>query len=112
MKLNLIRGDKYLCAEIGGDIDHHTATQIRMRLDGEIERTMPQMLILDMSGVEFCDSSGIGLILGRQRLMQSMGGNLTVKNPSDTARKLITLAGLSYLIINRQPEKKGDIKNG
>lgn len=40
---------------------------------------MPSMLILDMSGVSFMDSSGIGLILGRQRIMESFGGGVAVK---------------------------------
>ncbi len=98
MKLNITRGDKYLCAAIGGDIDHHSASEIRIRLDGEIQRAMPSMLILDFSEVDFCDSSGIGLILGRQRLMESVGGGLTVKNPSPAVRKLLMLAGLSRLV--------------
>ncbi len=105
MKLNITHGDKYLCAAIGGDIDHHTASEIRIRLDGEIERSMPSMLIMELSGVEFCDSSGIGLILGRQRLMESLGGGLAVKNPSPPVRKLLMLAGLTRLIIN--DDRKG-----
>ncbi|MCH5324569.1 MAG: anti-sigma factor antagonist [Eubacterium sp.] len=107
MKLNIIHGDKYLCAAIGGDIDHHTASEIRIRLDGEIERTLPSMLILDLSEVDFCDSSGIGLILGRQRLMESVGGSLAVKNPSPTVHKLLMLAGLSRLIITREDKENG-----
>ena len=58
------------------------------------------MLILDMSGVSFMDSSGIGLILGRQRIMESFGGGVAVKNPSPSVRRIIQVAGLSRLIIS------------
>ena len=61
---------------------------------------MPSMLILDMSGVSFMDSSGIGLILGRQRIMESFGGGVAVKNPSPSVRRIIQVAGLSRLIIS------------
>ena len=70
-----------------------------MLIDPELERFTPTMLILDMSGVTFMDSSGIGLILGRQRIMESLGGGLAVKNPSPSVRRILQVAGLSRLII-------------
>ena len=63
---------------ISGEIGHFEASGIRMRIDAELERLMPTMLILDMSGVTFMDSSGIGLILGRQRIMETLGGGVAV----------------------------------
>ena len=83
-----------------GGIGHFEASGIRIRIDAELERLMPSMLILDMSGVSFMDSSGIGLILGRQRIMESFGGGVAVKNPSPSVRRIIQVAGLSRLIIS------------
>ena len=85
---------------ISGEIGHFEASGIRIRIDAELERLMPSMLILDMSGVSFMDSSGIGLILGRQRIMESFGGGVAVKNPSPSVRRIIQVAGLSRLIIS------------
>ena len=84
----------------GGITGHFEASGIRIRIDAELERLMPSMLILDMSGVSFMDSSGIGLILGRQRIMESFGGGVAVKNPSPSVRRIIQVAGLSRLIIS------------
>lgn len=84
---------------ISGEIDHFEAAGIRLLIDPELERFTPTMLILDMSGVTFMDSSGIGLILGRQRIMESLGGGLAVKNPSPSVRRILQVAGLSRLII-------------
>lgn len=106
MTFELIHRDSCLVVCISGDIDHHTAAEIRSAADPEIERIMPTMLIFDFEAVSFMDSSGIGLILGRQRLMESLGGTVAVKNPSPAVRKIITLAGLSWLILNRDKTER------
>ena len=100
MTFELIHRDSCLVVCISGDIDHHSAAQIRTATDPEIERVMPSMLIFDLGEVSFMDSSGIGLILGRQRLMESLGGAVAIKNPPPAVRKIITLSGLSRLILN------------
>ena len=77
-----------LCAALYGEIDHHSAADIRMITDPEIERLLPKTMMLDFSGVQFMDSSGIGLILGRQRLLSQLGGTVVIKNASPQIRKI------------------------
>ena len=57
-------------AMISGEIDHHTAQKIRTEIDDSVLEGGKTRLILDFSGVTFMDSSGVGLILGRRRLME------------------------------------------
>ena len=57
-----------------GEIDHHTAREIREAADSLIQLNKPSVLRLDFSGVTFMDSSGIGLIMGRYRIMMLYGG--------------------------------------
>lgn len=95
-----------LYALIGGEIDHHTAADIRIRADAEIERLLPKYFIFDFSDVQFMDSSGIGLILGRLRLIESIGGALSIKPPPPNVRKMIMLAGLSRLITEQKNSEK------
>ena len=61
-----------LVAEICGDIDHHTAKYFRGEIDKAIRSHNPLTLILDYSQVTFMDSSGIGLVMGRYRIMSEM----------------------------------------
>lgn len=82
-----------LCAEISGEIDHHSASGIRREIDNMIWNRCPNHLIIDMSGVEFMDSSGLGLIMGRFSLMSELGGSLSILNPSRQAMKMLTLTG-------------------
>lgn len=89
-----------LTAAISGDLDHHTAASIRESIDQMAESAMPRLLILDFGGVGFMDSSGIGLIMGRYKLMDSMGGSVRVEHASPQLQKIIRLAGLSLLPIS------------
>lgn len=102
MTVEITVGEDFLTAAISGELDHHTAAKAREIIDARLERCTPRLCILDFSRVSFMDSSGIGLILGRQRTADLYGGRVVVKNPSRYAEKIIKLAGLGSLIL---PEK-------
>lgn len=89
---------------LDGEIDHHTASLIRMGIDDAILKKRPDMLILDFGGVTFMDSSGIGLVMGRYKLMKTIGGKITVQNLSPSAYRVMKLAGLERLGEIRQKE--------
>ena len=91
--------DGVLTAAISGDLDHHTAASVREAVDRMTESSLPRELVLDFGGVGFMDSSGIGLIMGRYKLMQSMGGSVRVEHASPQLKKIMNLAGLSLLPI-------------
>jgi len=86
-------------AGIVGDIDHHSAAGIRSEIDAVLENSTPRLLILDFEQVKFMDSSGIGLILGRMRVLDGFGGKLFIKNATGTPEKIVKLAGLQSLIL-------------
>ena len=89
--------DKALTACISGDIDHHTAAALREEIDDSVQLYKPQRLTLDFSRVSFMDSSGIGLIMGRFRLLGEYGGKLAITGASPINARMIKLAGLSRL---------------
>ena len=60
---------------LSGELDHHAARSLREQIDGAVDRTGAKQLRLDFEGVTFMDSSGIGLVMGRYRLMQLAGGS-------------------------------------
>ena len=91
-------------AMLTGEIDHHGAGRLRETRDDSVRRTCPRRLVLDFGGVEFMDSSGIGVVLGRYRLMQDMGGKLTLRNLPPHIRKVMQVAGIGSLDIQ---EKRG-----
>ncbi len=95
------------CGEIvivylSGEIDHHTAKEVRERIDASITLNKPRHLILDYENVSFMDSSGIGLVLGRYRIISSYKGTLEVRNVSPHTKKLFELAGIGSIAIIKE----------
>ena len=83
--------DDLLYAYLAGEIDHDAAQDLRIQL---LTRT-PHTLVLDLGGVGFMDSSGVGLILGRQRCARSLGGTMRIQHAPEQLRRVLRLAGIS-----------------
>ena len=90
-----------LTAYLSGEIDHDSAAQIRVRVDGMAQELKPGLLCLDFGGVSFMDSSGVGLVMGRFRQMKLLGGRLRVQNYSDSLYRICAMSGLEGLGVLR-----------
>ncbi len=89
--------NRRLTAWIVGDIDHHTAKQIRTEIDRAVKEHNPTVLVISFKEVSFMDSSGIGLVMGRYKLMSDMGGEVFTADPPPYIRRVMQLAGLHRL---------------
>ena len=83
----------YLC----GELDHHSAASIRTEIDNAAEFNMPELLIIDFTGVTFMDSSGIGLVMGRYRNLSRRGAKLHITGTSPQIYKVMRLSGIEKL---------------
>lgn len=86
-------------ARLSGDIDHHSAKLMREQIDEEVRTWRPKELVLDFREVTFMDSSGIGLVMGRFKLMQSLDGELKATGMSSSIKRVMRLAGLDKLAV-------------
>ena len=77
---------------------HHNAKELRAELDRFIVTAQPQELAIDFGGITFMDSSGIGLIMGRSKLLKECGGRLEVINPQPYIRRVMKLSGIDRLV--------------
>lgn len=84
--------------KLRGEIDHHSAVSVRSSIDGLIRSRQPRELIIDMSAVDFMDSSGLGLIMGRYAIMKELGGMVSVADPNKSIEKIMGLAGMERII--------------
>lgn len=83
---------------LSGEIDHHNAAALRLEADEAIQSSLAPNVRLDFGDVTFMDSSGIGFVLGRYRIVESYGGNVEVVNLSDRLYSMMKLAGLDKLV--------------
>ena len=96
--LKLIPSGESLTASLGGEIDHHSAVAVRGKIDDALFLHRPKTLIIDIARVDFMDSSGLGLIMGRLAKTKELGTKLVIKNPSKRVLRMLKMAGLDRMI--------------
>ena len=98
MESKFYEEDKLLIFKITDEIDDCSVQKIRRKADYEIERYMPKKVIFDFDSVTFMDSSGIGLIIGRYKFTNMLGGKLEVANLTQNVKKIFEMSGILKLI--------------
>ncbi len=91
---------------LSGELDHHGAASARAGIDLIIDKEQPKKLVLELSQVHFCDSSGLGLLMGRYKKARQCGATMTVLDPSDAVTRIMQLAGLDKLIKTERSDVK------
>ena len=109
MNIGLDYVDRLLIVIIDGDIDHHTGEEIRSRSDKEIALKNPKSILFDMEKVGFMDSSGIGVLIGRYKLISTKAGKAGMTNVKPPIKRLCEICGLQK-IIRIYPNKKQAIE--
>ncbi|HCA71992.1 MAG TPA: anti-anti-sigma factor [Ruminococcaceae bacterium] len=104
--VRLLLHENTLTAVISGEIDHHSACEIREIIDMTAMRVRPEELVLDFGAVHFMDSSGVGLILGRCKMMEIWHGHVTIQNMPQKLERIVSLAGLHELCEFRKVDVK------
>ena len=87
-----------LIVELSGEIDHHVVDKLRHDIDSEMEFYGTKNLVFDFSRVEFMDSSGIGVILGRYKKVNVIGGTVTIRNASRLVKQILDMSGVFTLM--------------
>ncbi len=96
---------------VGGEIDHHSAVCVRTEMDERLLAERPAKVLLELSAVDFMDSSGLGLIMGRLALVRQYGGTLAVLDPSPAVMKMLQLAGMDRMVSvlqTKDEKRKGE----
>lgn len=88
-----------LIVDLNCELDHHTVKNIREEVDKELLKIKPKALVFDFKNVNFMDSSGIGLILGRASKAEEVGAGVVLRGLSNTQRKLVRMSGMEKLQI-------------
>ena len=104
MNIKYQNEDKLLLVELTEEIDHHTAEKIRRRVDYEIQKYLPRKAIFNFSGVTFMDSAGIGMIIGRYKLLSMLSGELEIINVKPQVEKILKMSGILKIINIYNPE--------
>ena len=98
MYLKFDKRDDKLLISLMGELDHHSAEEVRVKIDDRIDRDNIRKVILNFSGVTFMDSSGIGVVIGRYKKMKNRNGKLCVVEINKTVNKDFEISGMYKII--------------
>ena len=98
MHFNFVIKKNTLIVKIVGELDHHSAGELREQLDSKIITEGISNLVFDLSDLVFMDSYGIGVIIGRYKLIKSLGGEVYIVSTSKNVDKLLSLSGIPDII--------------
>lgn len=88
-----------LYIKLEGEMDEYSAQAVRMRCDKLIENNATvKKIIINLSMVEFMDSTGIGFLIGRYKKASRLNIPLYVQSPNRAADKILNLSGIYTLI--------------
>jgi len=79
---------------IGGELDEHSANYARLNLDEQMSNADFKQIIIDLSNLDFMDSTGIGVLIGRYKKMKQRGIPIFISNPSVHADKIFRMTAL------------------
>ena len=106
MESKYFNEEKLLVLKLTEEIDECSVQKIRRKADYEIERHIPKKVIFDFDSVSFMDSAGIGLIIGRYRIANMLGGAVEIANVKDSIKRILELSGILKIIPIIELEEK------
>lgn len=98
MYLKFDRVDDKLVVYMIGELDHHSAEEVRNKIDDRLDREKVNKLVMDFSGVTFMDSSGIGVVIGRFKKLSIKKGTVCVAQVNNTVKRVFELSGMFKII--------------
>lgn len=90
--------NRSLRIRVPAELDHHSAAQICAQAD-ELVRTQDiREIVFDFSRTVFCDSSGVGMLMGRYKMMQALGGTVKAVRVQGRVERILMLSGVMKVI--------------
>ena len=76
-----------------GEIDLYTAPKLKEQIS-ELIGSERSRIVVDLSRVEFLDSTGLGVLIGGLKRARERGGELALAGPTEPVRKVLSITGL------------------
>ena len=100
MNVNFTKKASVFIVSITGEMDHHVTDETRKMIDENFLASGCRNIVFDFKGITFMDSSGIGMIIGRYKEANALGGSVGVANVSEQADRIFMLSGI-YRIVRK-----------
>lgn len=98
MNLEFVESGQTMTIKLKGDLDHHSADESRVLIDEKIKDEKYNKIVIDMKSLDFIDSSGIGFVIGRYKVIRKRNGVIEIVNASKKVRKILDMSGIGKII--------------
>lgn len=89
-----------LIVEFFGELDECAADYTRKIIDKKILEVKCSNVVFDMSGLTFMDSTGIGVLLGRYKIIKRLGMTAMITNCNKQIDRVLSMSGI-YTIMEK-----------
>ena len=90
--------DSCLCIRMPEEVDHHHAEELSRIADHIILEEQVENVLFDFEDTRFMDSSGIGILIGRYRLISCFGGKIYVSHTDRQIRSMMKMSGVQKIV--------------
>lgn len=101
--------ENVLFIRLRGELDHHTSQELRQEVEEMMETKPVQNMVLNLEALQFMDSSGVGVILGRYKQIQKVQGEMIVVSVPEDVQRLFDMSGL-YKIVRTADSENDALK--
>jgi stage II sporulation protein AA (anti-sigma F factor antagonist) len=96
--------ENVLIVRLDGELDHHSAARLKIEWQEKMQKNQTKHVVLNLSNLQFMDSSGLGVVLGRYKEVQQLGGEMVVCSISPAVKRLFDMSGLFKIVRLEQDE--------
>lgn len=93
LKISTASQGGHAVVSVYGEVDLYTAPRLQTEL-ATLVRDGVSRLVVDLSGVEFCDSTGMNVLLSAMKRLRENGGSLELAAPRSAVRRILQVTGL------------------
>lgn len=94
MKIEHYKKSDALYVKLCGELDEHHSAYVRTTIDELTDSSAIRKLYIDMSNLDFMDSTGIGVLIGRYKRLKPRGIPIFIQSPPPAVDKVLKLSGI------------------
>ncbi|UOQ42648.1 anti-sigma F factor antagonist [Halobacillus salinarum] len=98
LQVNFVTRENVLLVRLAGELDHHEASRLREAWQEQLQSNNVGHVIVNLEKLNFMDSSGLGVLLGRYKEIQTTGGEMVICSISPEVKRLFDLSGMFKIV--------------
>lgn len=106
LSVNFYLKNSTMVIRLIGEMDQETVGNLRIKLTELIEEYKIKNIVFNLSKLEFMDSTGIGIIIGRYNQLRKKNGKIILCNLNKNIEKIIILSGLPRICLIKNNEEE------